>query len=139
MKTELKDVLHLYLNSVDVIIETVSEQFKPHFGHAPGHKTQLGPMLYAVILEGGCTVKPILRKLDSMTEEEANEIWRAIDGRWDVTNPKAVFTTSAHENFTSPPEWFEVTRRLLSKSFDLFNLINSQQAIDFATLKNKEG
>jgi hypothetical protein len=67
---EIKDFLPYYLNVADVIIDSVTDQFKTHFGHAPGHKTQLGPMLYAIVLEGHIVVKPILRKLNSMTEEE---------------------------------------------------------------------
>jgi hypothetical protein len=65
-----------------------------------------------------------------MTEEEAKEIWFATGGRYAVTNPKAVFTSLAHENYTSPPEWFDITRHLLSKGFDLFGLIDSGLAIE---------
>ncbi len=117
----IKDYLHLYLNEVDVIISTVSDEFKTHFGHAPGHKTQLGPMLFAVILEGHVTVKPILRNLSGMTEEEMKELGiNSIDELRGNTGQIIVLAKDIPY--------------LLSKGFDLFNLIPEGLAIDKSKL-----
>lgn len=128
MSKEIKDYLHLYLNSVDVIIDTVRDDFKAHFGHAPGHKTQLGPMLYAVILEGGVTVKPILRDLSDMTEEEKLHLY----GMGFTHNSKGLQIEHPQKWPTFKPLQFLY---LLSKGFDLFGLIPAGLAINAKDLK----
>lgn len=70
-------------------------------------------------------VKPILRRLEDMTEEEAIEC--GVSGAWcdlefDGTWRSNQFTTKAFIG-------------LLSKSFDLFGLIDAGLAIDAKTLK----
>jgi len=67
-------------------------------------------------------IKPILRPLSDMTEEEQSEVnFRDINAAWAYTNEEV---------------WsFEQVRYLLSKHFDLFGLIESGLAIDSTTIK----
>lgn len=69
-------------------------------------------------------VKPILRRLEDMTEEEAWEYSDAVGYRY---NRAGHTDTIQHEAAG--------TAYLLSKSFDLFGLIDSGLAIDSKTLK----
>lgn len=124
MTKDIKDYLHLYLNQVDVIIDSVTDAFKPHFGHAPGHKTQLGPMLWVMVFEGHVTVKPILRPLSSMTEAE--------NKRWKAKMHKQYSGGAGHTGYLENPESF---RYLLSIGIDLFGLIDSGLAVTAETLK----
>lgn len=112
---DIKDFLHLYLNSVDVIIESVSDEYKSHFGHAPGHKTQLGPMLWMIVFEGHVKIKPILRKLSDMTEEER------LKYGWTIEDTDEGIKVN----------WpFESFRLLCKDGWDLFGLIPAGLAID---------
>lgn len=84
-------------------------------------------LLYEVIRANNLDIfKLILRKLEDMSEEEKRELCRVIDypiSSWrDVMNNR-------HGHYSS-----EMFSWLLSKSFDLFGLINSNEAIDAKTL-----
>lgn len=108
MKKELKDYLHLYLGcsvkwyngKIATLIDT--------------DKTNCN--IYDVVKyhTGIENIKPILRPLSDMTEEEEME-WRNISGG----NQSPTLKESAEEI-----RWF------LSKHFDLFGLIEAGLAID---------
>lgn len=115
---------------------------------------------YAAINE----VKPILRKLNSMTEDVMKEIYAFIFGRPFPDTGKILWLDNS--SLTADPRWVmmtgvdrvgievsgtvwadcdlhhkkhnqhEVTRLLLKHRFDLFNLIDNGEAIDAATLPN---
>lgn len=69
-------------------------------------------------------IKPLLRKLDSMTEDEHEE-WKDI--RFDMDcKLKPLYTDADYNSFM----W------LLSKDFDLFGLIESGEAIDKSSLSS---
>jgi hypothetical protein len=71
-------------------------------------------------------IKPILRPLSDMTEEESKEI-----GFWGVWHD-VEFNALAWDDVHWSPEDFRI---LLSHHFDLFNLIPEGLAIDACTLK----
>lgn len=103
---EIKDVIHLYLGC--------------EVENKKGQRVNLTPMLLAQCLVNKWELeteqwKPILRNLSDMTEEE-----KETSGKFNVCS-----------NFELA-EWF---RYLLSKHFDLFNLIESGLAIDKNNLK----
>jgi hypothetical protein len=146
MKTEIKDVLHLYLGC-EANVE-VSEYYEAGQGK-----------IISIDLEGEvCVISnkstkycveaafhdiiPILSKLPDMTEEECwewqreftffhvsdDEYGRAyIEGRLHVIKDRVI----SSERMFRP----EQTAWLLSKGFDLFGLIEQGLAIDKATLK----
>lgn len=90
-------------------------------------------------------IKPILRKLESMTEGEASECWRLLE--WNARiNPAnraseliGEFSTIEEDNgTTNNAHWgyfLKILPYLLSHGFDLFNLIENGLAIDKETLK----
>lgn len=79
-------------------------------------------------------IKPILRKLDSITDKEAWESWRFVtDPHYShVTNPKHAIIHGGLG--ISTKEWANIIRYLLQQGFDIFGLIPSGLAIDKATL-----
>lgn len=89
-------------------------------------------------------VKPILRKLSSMTEEEAKEIWIKILDRDKLEKDESYvsFLHSDEESY-GPEIWqmigsVNVWQYLLSKSFDLFNYIEQGLALDVETIKKEK-
>lgn len=70
-------------------------------------------------------VKPILRRLSSMTEEESN------------TAHRIYFVDKIELLAIMDVAHFELCRYLLSRGFDLFGLIDEGLAIDAATLEIK--
>lgn len=121
MKTELSELIHLYLGCECLDASNVIYTLKP--SHLPSNwQTCDHPH------------KLILRPLSSMTDEEARIIWNLYDGSPAITNPKCALTDHTfHANFT-PKEWFSITQHLFKLGFDLFDLIPSGQAIDKTTL-----
>ena len=84
------------------------------------------------LLEGGrVLVKPHLRRLDSITEEEAQDIYALYFKKTFPANypifAKAWFENRFISNFEFPPAVFVY---VLSKGFDLFGLIDAGEAID---------
>lgn len=90
------------------------------------------------------TIRPILRKLSSMTEEEAVNMYNHCypnstapkEVRADIIKSlltKKGLYNEGQESFFDYIEWFPY---LLSKSFDLFQLIENGFAIDQDTLKS---
>jgi hypothetical protein len=90
-------------------------------------------------------VKPILRPLNSMTEEEAVDIYNILYPHvGDYQSPnKKVFIVNQYcfgkgiyeENYQSLRDALPYFPILLSKGFDLFDLVPSGLAIDKTTLK----
>ena len=86
-------------------------------------------------------VKPILRRLEDMTEEEAIEIF-VLEG-WGNNLQNIVVTDKAIEHNTFGATGIQTFKRLraetfahlLSKGFDLFGLCDSGLAIDSKTIK----
>lgn len=72
-------------------------------------------------------IKPILRKLSDMTDEEIKEL---------ASMPSGLPITISAEPTQSILNWADRTRYLLSRGFDLFNLIPEGLAIDKTTLKS---
>lgn len=150
MKKELKDYLHLYLGC----------RVRTYSGFGNLTDIDLSGRWYVSLESGGGTVgnindknkpcpeesrksfpngyppdsilTPILRPLSSMTEEEGYEIFGE---EWSSDSPNAkdvvMNLDGEHELRLSPTE----TTALLSKSFDLFNLIPEGLAINAETLK----
>lgn len=74
--------------------------------------------------------KPILRPLDSITEEEAKEAWtKTIGVEYTRGNKDRILHNMATMSQFSP-----LIVHLLAKHFDLFNLIEAGLAIDKTTL-----
>ncbi len=116
MKTELKDVEHLYLGS-DCLVKFPSLE--------KAVKRKITPALIgvpSVVIEWW---KPILRPLldnSHVTKEEYKYIWEELN----TTAPVI------HINMKMEPKLFVY---LLKQGFDIFGLIESGQAIDKTTLK----
>ncbi len=75
--------------------------------------------------------KPILRRLYDITDEECKErAWGDKEGFYDYMK-----YSSPHPAYTEQARWYpDDFAWLLSKGFDMFNLIESGQAIDKSTL-----
>lgn len=140
MKTELKDVIHLLIGC-DVTIEI----------HGTGHQGILRGLkseYFFIQVKGDKSatphrdiskIKPLLRRLSSMTEEEMGEYWSIIGGAPHLFDRD--YFMEWLENGHTESEWesgmvfghYEAaltTKFLLSKGFDLFFLIETGQAID---------
>jgi hypothetical protein len=77
-------------------------------------------------------IKPILRSLDDMTEEEARECGNLI---YDFSNePELVSKNGSAFEYHLMPEEFHW---LLSRGFDLFGLIDTGLAIEHPSLTSK--
>ena len=107
IKKDIKNYLHLYLGC-EVMVNDLYEP-NPVIMEAINDQS--------IFIDSGCDypfedVKPILRLLPDMTEDEEKEY-----AAWN--------TTSTHES----------TRYLLSKGFDIFGLIEAGLAIDRTAIK----
>jgi hypothetical protein len=98
-----------------------------------------GELFYGLISD----LKPILRKLSSMTEDEVNECWKLLGYNDQITTPSIkrnfIFEDfSDKDNVESVTGWtsfcVKLLPYLLSKGFDLFGLIDANLAIDKDTL-----
>lgn len=125
MKKEIKDYLHLYLGH-DVL--AFGERVKMIGIHESG-----------VLMDGKYfnegyydfnDVKPILRPLSSMTEEEQDYVWH-------TEEPNSILKmdngTKQRKVVLAP----ERTAYLLSKGFDIFNLIPEKLAVTAETFEAK--
>lgn len=139
MKTQFKDVAHLYLGCEGIVdityLPKIIEKVKAVImGYYLNQKLNLECYGKDGIRWGHSITdiddiknfKPILRPLSDMSEEEIieseREYFRGDD--LDSTNNISCYTASAFQ-----------TNYLLKKQFDLFGLIESGQAIDKTTLK----
>lgn len=146
MEKKIEDYLHLYLGC-----------------WLEGGVVKLTPERLQQILDGERDNKPILRPLSSMIEEEMKWLWRFMFNR--DFKGRVIFRDD--KTTTSEPRWImmsgverlgiemngtvwadsdlsnwkhnqhEITRYLISKSFDIFNLIPEGLAIDATTLKSE--
>lgn len=130
MKKELKDYLHLYLGC-EVLTNEGKGILIAVFNQDDGVISEL-----VSLSDGGDPdsiewVKPILRLLSDMTEDEFYEFKKLADNDASelayIENVVNIHTTLFHE--------FEATRYLLSKGFDIFSLIPAGLAINKTTLK----
>jgi hypothetical protein len=129
MSKEIKDYLHLYLGceamygdrKIVICGLNINSQ---HIQNIVGQETFL-------IKE----IKPLLRPLNDMTEEEFNEFKKHSDSDFskmcmiDSMMKDGSYTRLCHSAFAQ--------QYLLSKGFDLFGLIESELAIDSTKLKEK--
>ncbi len=146
---QLRDVLHLYLNcdvqypdsSGGIVIakftgfsreDGIETTYKTKVkkGDAVGDYLSWKPSSYH-----SCDanhLKPILRPLSSMTEEEKHEFFKLQYGDDEKYNERLVGFAMGGKSgtYTLFPETFQY---LLSKGFDLFNLIPSHQALEKTT------
>lgn len=147
---ELKSVLHLYIGC--------KIQSHPHFIPNKREKTEvpgvciLTPDLLADLLNEifpgsiGYTWKPIIRKLESITEEEIYDFVKLIEpivcdaylSCCDILF--SYYRGGERHDSCFNLLWCDPSQFafLLSKGFDLFGLIDSGQAIDEAALNNEE-
>lgn len=147
MKKELKDYLHLYLGCE--IIGTYRDASGSK-GYLTGITNGGCDCEIQFILEDGINVeeepyindiaqvKPILRPLSDMTEDEENEI----EGEYGSYGLGEKHLCNALKNHDlryvkKLDEAFGLIHYLLSKSFDIFGLIEAGLAIDASTLKQK--
>lgn len=125
MKKEIKDYLHFYIGCKYRLQYLANDRI-------------LNGRLYQSYISNNAPVQLLLRPLQSMTEGEAWEIWRKVPRQRDhgVTNPKcAIIDRTFHADW-SIHDWAIAFPILLSKGFDLFNLIQEGLAIDSTTVKN---
>jgi hypothetical protein len=87
-------------------------------------------------------IKLVLRKLTSILDEESVEAAEVLGGASHLSRDsqihqvKELMRTIYHKQTNIPGyRWMELTRYLLSKGFDIFNLIDENLAIDAATFK----
>lgn len=117
MAKELKDYLHLYLGCKIMITDPKDGEAKER-ALVGIDNTFTNPVRCIngeyVSAFDFTDVKPILRPLESMTEEE-RVFHSSLQARWPVT--------PAHRHLTCIGETPESFHWLLSKHFDLFNLI----------------
>lgn len=121
MKTEFKTIAHLYYGC-DV---QLTDEYDTYIGKVDG----------TVIDRPGSwlSVKPILRRISSLTEEEEINICEIVGVFMGGFLIKAIKDGTKY--VVDIDCSFELTRYLLSLHIDLFNLIESNQAADADSLK----
>lgn len=116
MKKDINDYLHLYLGRSCLVVSTIGGYDFP----SVDTKITLTPLVLMQHHEKRMSVKPILRRLSYMTEEEANEL------EW-------YYPIQPNDENT----WFDNLNAqdilpLLKHGFDLFGLIDAGLAIEEA-------
>jgi len=175
MKTKLGDVIHLYLGQRVFVPETNKEATLTGISLVPGGRDVIVDVHYSDSVDDWDVfndnldefdrVKPILRRLNDITIEEAAHVLQqtyfehitypmsdyqmklndsgnpviSIDNNWwDHSLTFGVKTGSIWSTDKGPiyntKLRASIFRYLISRSFDLFGLIDSQQAIDRATI-----
>lgn len=130
MKTEFKDVAHLYLGC-KAEVELKSDS---NLGYEDGINTLDGIMVDW--LREFKYVKPILRPLSDMSNEEIKELQEM---GYSLSFPlQRILDENGDELRMDVFDLAELTLWLTSKSFDICNLIESGQAIDKTTLSQPE-
>ncbi len=128
MKKELKDYLHFYLGCEFVYNSNPQKRYILDI-------TELS------IVQNSWNIKPILRSLSDMTEEESKDFQiiaqlekedlSCIEYKPNLFSNELELGTA---HLTNVFQWANGVQYLLSKHFDLFNLIESDLAIDAKTL-----
>lgn len=142
MKKELKDYLHLYLGC-ECILDDHNTGILIGFD-SQLHNKEVEMVCYTIwdkkdddwmVYNDDSSferIKPILRPLSDMTEDEFYEFKSFADNDCSkmihIKNVKDITTNLFHE--------FEASRFLLSKHFDLFGLIDSGLAVNAAEIKS---
>lgn len=120
--TKLKDVLHLYLGC-EVLYNNKRWRLwslSKELAKLVRSKSEYNEQYTRFIEDYTHIIKPILRPLSDMKEDEKEQVMGTSEGIKDE-NSAAMAMAAA-------------TRIMLSKHFDLFNLIESGQAIDATTI-----
>jgi hypothetical protein len=142
MKTKLEDVIHLYL-------KCWCEVSNSRNNDVSDGRWALDCGILEMALTGRGTVKPILRKLETMTEEEAKEVvkietaprFQATIDICEVTDKAVWYIDGSRFQADGVDELQDLYfyfgqlssnqfRYLLSRSFDLFGLIPAGLAIE---------
>lgn len=110
MKVELKDVLHFYVGCRIVYSDEPQNQ---------NHKLTLEVLAKKMF---GHSIKPILRPLSDMTELESNYL-------------ACIFPMPNNHNWNREKWNMQEFLYLLKQGFDLFGLIESEQAFDKTKVK----
>lgn len=150
MKKEIKDYMHLYINSCECEVIYVNGQVKNHIAKV-GETVGFDEVTYYVVSsEDIINVKLILRPLSSMTEEEfkiivdwpmqatrevtkfySTDKFICCEYRWPHSSMIDGYGYSSTAIYFTKEEWTPVQFvYLLSKGFDLFNLIHEGLAIE---------
>lgn len=117
---QAKDVVHLYFGQRFLIEENNDVKVIK--------KLEAIDSLTIKMAERGW-IRPILRPLSSMTNEEARDMWHIAGGSPGVTNPMCALTDyTFHANWPID-KWAIVFPLLLSKGFDVFNLHASGECL----------
>lgn len=147
MNKNIKDYLHLYLGCECIVKEPGESAFKSVLEGIQRGKFLLKEYGHLLLWEAA-EIKPILRPLSDMTEEELIEqenIFKIYEPDFEVTpdmrknawekikNDGIMAVEFSEDN--NPLMVFELFRYFLSKHFDLFGLIESGLAIDKTKLK----
>lgn len=133
MKTELKDVLHFYIGCKGWDSEAPGEEIMTIIGYSIINGNHLISDEHGNFDIPIKDIKPILRPLSDMTDDEIKYVGEDLkQGTWNApdirSNPKLAWSIH-HMN----PVVFVY---LINQGFDLFDLIESGQAIDKTKLKN---
>lgn len=137
-----KKVMHLYMGAVVEFQETYVLNHEPYEAYEKGHRVRLNAAWLSFI-QGtkGVKVKLILRPLSSLTKKECLDLCDEMGVSphlqfvaWEEIK-KALYYDEIEFKKTlkgwvlNPFTMFQVTRYLLSKGFDLFDLLPCKQAI----------
>lgn len=136
MKKTFKEVAHLYYGCQMVLIHN----------DGSSQQCELDPIIFSwIVQENGIEMpfelKPILHRLEDMTDEhclEAATILRAecyTENHVRIAGVKEIIKR-AHNMQTNilMGEWIQLFTWMLSKGYDLFQLIDNGQAIDAKTI-----
>lgn len=126
---KIEDYLHLYMKSPAIV---------------DGGRTKL--TAYHIEFQDEGTIKPILRPLSEMTEQDGKEIAMLYFKDCDVSKVKFEITKYSNNpavqycdaRLTFHENTPEVTRYLLSKHFDIFNLHESGLCLYESDLKTSK-
>lgn len=146
MEKKLSEYLHLYLGC-DLVVRNKrknGKELRAKFLGLDYHwafpvRIMIGEITSARNIE---EVKPILRPLESMTEEERDHVWlllgwnERIKGMERMDNIWMEFNPPEDDDEFRPARWGSLLKclpYLLSRSFDLFGLIESGLAISSPT------
>lgn len=160
MKRELKDYLHLYLGcECESAFVGKNQRFVGITKTRPAENAQyIDSAMVQFIINGRfetrpCSprlIKPILRPLSDMTEEEFRQLVASdgvsegdyLSGIWygdkQLTITYNSYGNKSYKHYESDALPTKIIPFLLSKHFDLFGLIEAGLAIDSTTLKKGE-
>lgn len=129
-KQKLSDYAHLYVGCRCTIVDAK--------GKPTGSYLDFNPDRLKRLLHEQQKYKLFLRSLDDMTQQEAEEIYRALDVSYQfrVGNPIYLFQSETHGSHLDRVQWAIAIKMMLAKSFDLFNLIENKLAIEYKKSKD---